>query len=186
MATSITIIYNRALNLIGQPHILAPSEDSKAARTCNLVWNAIRDEVLRVFPWRCVTKRAALAMLEAVPYFGFAHYFQLPTDFIRMVSMEDPDDIYEIEGDRLLYDGTTAKIKYIYRETDANKYDSILCTVLAVRLAAELGNPIAGSQALADSMMQKYMAFIGLGASIDSTESSMKQLTAEDWISEHQ
>lgn len=186
MASSVTKIYNRALGFIGQKPVLAPSEDSKAARACNEVWDAVRDEVLRVFPWRCVTKRASLAMLVAIPAFEFDHYFQLPTDYLRMVCMEDADTIYEVEGDKLLCNDTEAKIKYIYRETDANKYDSVLCTVLAVRLAAEIANYVAGSQALGDSMMQKYLAFTSLGASIDSTEASGKRLISEDWILEHQ
>ncbi len=185
MATSQTRIYNRALSFIGQPRITAPTEDSKAARTCNGVWDEIRDEVLRVFPWRCVTKRAALSLLVAVPAFGFDHYFQLPTDFLRMVCMEDADTIYEVEGDKLLCDDETAKIKYVYRETDANKYDSILCSVLAVRLAAEIAFSLAGSVQLGDNLMQKYLAFASLGASIDSTEESVRKLVSDDWINEH-
>ena len=183
MATSETAIMNRGLNLIGQPAILAPSEDSKLAKTCNRIWPAIRDEVLRAFPWRCVTKRANLTRLEAVPAFGFNYYFQLPTDYLRMVGMSEADAIYETEGDRLLYDDDTAYIKYIYCETDANKYDSLLCTCLAIRLAAELANPIAGSQALADKMMQWYLAFVGLGGSIDSTEAK-KQSEDVSWVDE--
>ena len=185
MAASVTGICNRGLNMIGQPPILNLTEDSEPARVCNLIWESVRDEVFRAFPWRCITKRASLARLSATPVFGFDYYYQLPTDYIRMVGMDYTDRIYDIEGDKLLYDGDTAYIKYIYRETDANRYDSLLCTCLAIRMGVELAYKIPGSSSRAKELFDIYRLMIGHGRSVDSQEGLAQQMEAEDWVDEH-
>src|SRR5215469_16933952 len=61
-------ICNRALLAIGWPGVIpSMTQDSEAAQTCNLVYAALRDELIRLAPWNCAKTMANLQFLTAVP-----------------------------------------------------------------------------------------------------------------------
>ncbi len=66
--TSTTDIANRALSAIGtRSQIASLTENSNEARNCNLLFDSLRDELLRLAPWNCATNFNNLALICAAP-----------------------------------------------------------------------------------------------------------------------
>lgn len=188
MASSSVKICNEALILLGQESITSLTESNTNARACNLVYEPTRDEVLRALMPNFAMARISLARLSATPAFGYDYYYQLPSDCLRVLGMEYSDYVFVIEEDRLLCDYTTAKIKYIKRITDPNKFDSIFITALALRIATKIAARIKGgvSRTLVDDLLKQYIVIAGLDQSICSQEGIAGQIEAEDWTEAHE
>ncbi len=75
-------IANRALQHIGQPRIVAFTDDSKAASECGFAYDKVRKAELRRNVWRFATRRTVLrpitatTMLLVPPLWGAGSYYQ--------------------------------------------------------------------------------------------------------------
>jgi len=66
--TSPVDIANRALSAIGtRSQIATLDEDSNEARNCKLLFDPLRDEVLRMAPWNCAFNYANLSLICSAP-----------------------------------------------------------------------------------------------------------------------
>ena len=66
--TSEADICNRALAAIGtRSQIASLTENSNEAINCNLLYHALRDELIRLAPWNCATNYQTLTLLLAAP-----------------------------------------------------------------------------------------------------------------------
>lgn len=66
--TSVVDIANRALSSIGTRSQIADiSEDSNEARSCKLLLEPLRDELLRMAPWNCAMNFANLSLICSAP-----------------------------------------------------------------------------------------------------------------------
>lgn len=172
-----TTICNLALGEIGGKAITSLDEASQEARVCKRFYAQTRDEVLRSHFWNFATKRTELSLISAVPTFGWGKQYQLPSDFIRARAFNNRDvwiganrDFFQIEQDRLLTDQETAELRYIFRQTDANKFDPLFVEVLSVRIASKLAPAITGNTNLASALIQKSGMLISQARRIDSSE----------------
>lgn len=157
MAASKISICNSALARIGAPPISALEEDSKRARTCGVVYDQILDEVLAEHAWPFALTRASLARLADAPVYGYRHAYQLPADFVSLVDMEDGTALdYQLEGDQILTDAETVRLRYVRRITDPARFPPPFVDVFAIRLAAELALPITRKTSDFETMMTVY------------------------------
>ena len=97
MATTKINIVNRALGFLGAEFISSLTEDTKAARFANELFDDTRDAVFRMHPWNCCIKRTSLSKTSNTPAFYFTSEFQLPADWLRMVRPEDDSIEYKID-----------------------------------------------------------------------------------------
>src|SRR5690606_26204755 len=118
------------------------------ARAANAQYEKLRDEVLRAHPWNFAVARQRLVRLSEAPPFGYAWQYQLPSDSLRVLALNDGRGAYEIEGRRLLTDDETADLVYVRGVTDPNEYDSIFREALACRVSADLAYRLANSTTL--------------------------------------
>lgn len=66
--TSSTDIANRALSAIGtRSQITSLTENSNEAKSCNLLYDSLRQELLRLAPWNCATNFNNLSVVCAAP-----------------------------------------------------------------------------------------------------------------------
>ena len=157
MATTKINIINRALGLLGAEFITTLTEDTKAARFSNELFDDTRDAVFRMHPWNCCIKRASLSLTGTTPAFYFTAEFQLPADWLRMVRPEDDSIEYKIEGDKLLTEGSTFRCTYVFKNTVVTTYDPLLIDVLAIKLAANLTMPLLQDLRTLDAMNNTSM-----------------------------
>ena len=182
MATTKINIINRALGLLGAEFITTLTEDTKAARFSNELFDDTRDSLFRMHPWNCCIKRAALSLTGTTPAFYFTAEFQLPADWLRMVRPEDDGLEYKIEGDKLLTEGDTFRCTYVFQNTVVTTYDPLLVDVLAVKLAANLTMPLLQDLRTLDAMNNLYMQKLGIARSADAMEGTPEGLDADFWI----
>lgn len=179
---SVVGICNNALIKLGEDTIISLTEDSKQARLCAQIFNDTRDLVLRDHPWNFAVRRVELAQLTTTPAFGYNYEYQLPSNALRVLGMEDDDVEFKVEGRKLLTDESTAKITYIYQSDDPAEWDALFREALAAKLAAELAIPLADSNTLQANMVELYNRKISDARSANATEGTPEVITAETWL----
>jgi|TARA_R110000782_G_scaffold97360_1_gene182189 hypothetical protein len=182
MATSVVQIVNNALVKIGANAILTLTEDTEAARAANLVYDQIRDACIRDHVWNFAVNRVELAQNSTAPAFGFSYQYNLPSDCLRVLQMDDMSTLYKIEGGKLLTDDGTAKILYLARVEDVNLFDAMFVEALSARLAAELSVTLSESNTLYSNMMEMYQRKISDARSMDAQESGYIEIVADTWL----
>lgn len=122
-------ICSNALLLLGDKPIDSFDQNNDRTRLVANIYAMKRDAVLRSHPWNCATKRVVLSPDTEAPAFGWAYQFQLPDDFLRILSVgieeESPDD-YAIEGRKLLMNSTVCRLRYIFRNDVEATWDALL------------------------------------------------------------
>lgn len=197
-----TEICNRALTKLGTARILSITDDVKAARELNSMWNIVVDSELRENIWNFSTVRTSLAALSTAPAWGYALQYQLPSDFIRMVQVgEDyyvhnltdyrtlPEMPYQIEnggtdGTRVIVTDYTAplKIRYCKRITDTQQFDPLFVEALAARLAFECCEAITQSTSKKETIWQEYRQQLRKAKLVDAIENPPEPLPDDSWL----
>ena len=183
-ATTEVNLANMALTMLGQQPITALTDSNNRAVMANERYADVRDSVLRAHPWNCAIKRDTLAKREDTPEWGYDNIYVLPSDFLRLVSIEDPTQKYSLEagnqGDAtsdgndlvLLSDASEMNIRYIYRLTDVSKMDDTLKHAIATRLASDLALAVTGDSGKENFLMQKYQTLLLQAQWEDSAQSN--------------
>ena len=162
MAVSPTDIANLALGHIGAPPIMdLDDRDNKSAREVKRVFDSSIAAVGRMHTWNCLKQRTQAAQLTIKPIFGWAEQYQLPSDYLKMVSLNDKDredfsDLWEIEGDKLLTDETEANIRYIAHLTNTVLYDPNFVDCVAMFIAQRIATPIRQDRTKAAELKQEF------------------------------
>ena len=187
MASEVDIC-NSALTKIGATLITSLTQSHKNATACNARYEDLRDDLLRTHTWNFATERVKLAQLSTEPTFGYDYEYQLPSDWIRVVSVHDVDYDravvkYKIEGTKLLTNASTIYLRYIKVVTDANEMTADFREALAWRLAAELAFPIANSGTMHDRMMVGFKSALRRARSADAIEDYPENMPESSWTS---
>ena len=192
---SVVDICNEAMDLLGAATITALTENSKEARLCNRRFETVRDQVLRAHPWNAAITRKELAQDSAAPAFGFTYQYTLPTNpyCLRVLSFwnanvdneiaaYDSQNMFKVEGRKILTDESTCKIIYIGRVTDTEQYDSLLSSTIAHKLASEVAYAITGSNTVGQQMFQLYQSRLAEARSMDAAEGMPDKIIADSFI----
>ncbi|HYD35959.1 MAG TPA: hypothetical protein VD999_07915 [Vitreimonas sp.] len=181
MAVSTVELVNNACALIGASFIISLDDATKTAITAKQVWPSVRDAVLRDFTWNCAEKLVTLGPLATGPAFGYTYAIQLPSDCIRIVSIEG-DPKFKRVGHTIHINQNEINLTYIYRLEDVSKYDASLSAAMEARLAAILAFPILESKQLRDDMWALYEELIRKAKGVDSREKSAEEYDNDVWI----
>jgi hypothetical protein len=182
MATSIVDIVNRALDYLGQQPLVSFDEPGPNAAKVRRVWPQARDAVLREHTWKSATRRSRLNLLSDRPAFGFAHRYQLPPDFLRLVDTNPPEARVEVEGDTLLADVEELSIAYVARVDNPRLFDATLSDALSLRLAAELAFGVSASVSLAQQLEDRYRQRLKEARGYDAREGATPPARMASWV----
>jgi len=182
MAQSIIEICNSALTKIGSESILSLSDGSKTATTCKERYEACKKYVLRRHPWNCAIKRSILSPLVGTPAFGFTYSFQLPVDCLRVLSVNDSQDDFTIEGRNILIDSDAIELKYIWDVNDPKLFDSTLDEAIATYLAWDISYKITQSNTLRESLRQDFTLALKKAKTPDAQESFPQEIEANFYL----
>ena len=181
MASEVSIC-NIALTSLGAEHITSLSDDQTEAKLCDANYDSSRDSALEARAWTFATKRAALARLAEAPVWGFSNAFQIPSDTITILEMRDAleervnfNDLMNStewlrEEDTIVTNASTARIRYIARITDPNRYTPAFIHVVAARLAYEIAIAITQSRSMQSDMWELYLAKLALASPTDGMQ----------------
>lgn len=93
---------------------------------------------------------------ELAPAFEFSYQYALPADCLRVTKINDSAAKWKIESSFLLADNTSIKLLYVFRQTDATKFDSSFVEAMAARMAAEMVLPLTGKGDAMVALWQLY------------------------------
>ena len=161
MASDPVSICNQALARLGEEQIMSLDDESQAAGYCSTFYEQTRDEVLQSHLWKFATKTVTLSRLSTAPLGPWTVQYQMPTDCLRVIDLNgtrfnDSQDFFAIQENRLLTDETAAVIRYIFRQTDANKFSPLFVEALACKLAHKLAKPLTEDSNTAREMLAEY------------------------------
>jgi hypothetical protein len=187
MAESVIKIWNMAIVVIGEDKLAALDEDVKPAELAEVLWDGVRDSVLREHPWNCCMAQAELSALADKPVFKWAEAYQLPTDLLRIdgVYASDGSEIgdYVVQGKKILCnEGAPIFIEYVRREEDPQMYDPLLDQALAARLAAEIIYSLSGSTSQWQAMLTVYTNKLQTARGVDAREGKSESTATNDWL----
>jgi len=161
-------ICNSALIKLGGRSITSLTQDIKEARLCNARYPFLRDEVLENGTWKFAIKRASLAQLATAPAYGYTYAYQIPADCLSIIDVESPEIPWDQEGDTIVTNNSTMKIKYVRREDNVSLFSPMFIEALSLRLAWDLSYPILQSGTQTDFWRSSYEAYIKQARSKDS------------------
>lgn len=178
-------ICNLALTKLGAARITSLSDNTIEAKLCNTLYDDIADEVMASGEWSSTINRVTLNATENTPAYGFTNEFQLPTDpfCLRVLSIDEEnvgDEQFRIEGDKLLANISTMKIRYIGRIEDTQSYDEMLKRTIVARLAYELAYPLTGQTSVSNLMYQTYIQVMNESLAIDGKQGSNEATQSYD------
>ena len=183
-APSKVSIFNRALNELGQDSVTSATEDSPRARAMNDVYDDVLVEVLSAHEWNESISQAQLAASSTDPVWNYDHRYALPSDFIRLTSMEWLTADYEIQGQFLLTNLDEVKITYIAKITNPVAMSPMLRKVLSLELAAAAGPRIVGRDASTLSAIDtKLQRAWDRARFLDSHQKGNRTIQSSSWIS---
>lgn len=181
MATSDIQICSNALLSLGAQSINDFGENNDRAMLASNLWPNVRDSVLRSHNWNCCIKRVALAPDATAPDFEYAYQFTLPSDCLRVLSVgEDAEDqpAYQIEGGRILCDENPLYLRYVFRNTNAPSYDSMLADVLQQAMAAKMAYAITKSASKEQLEQRKLELLLRQARAVDGQENPPEEFGA--------
>ena len=168
MASSIDII-NLALSKLGAERITSLTDGTQEAITANLFYNPIRKELLSQHNWSFARKRASLAALVDAPAYGFKYQYELPSDFLSLISITEyfpphnydtirnnNNSDYSIEEGRILTDNEAPlKMLYTFDVVDTEKFSPSFAIYLSTSLAMHMCEQITQSNTKKQILLQE-------------------------------
>jgi hypothetical protein len=188
-------IGNSALDLVGQGNIISLDDGTPAAKKVKQhIYQAIR-ETLELGKWKCARKPLVLGQLTETPVSGWTYAYQLPGDYLRMVSFNDTDpcnvieELYDINGRKLYTDETTATIVYVcdlsMNGNNIADAGAKLVQLMSVALAQKIAWSFQQSVTLKQSLEQEYAVRLRKALAQDAQETRnplRNPLTDSTWL----
>lgn len=179
MANSPVEIVNSALTKVGSTRITALTDDNDRARIMNEQYSKTRKSLLRSHPWNFAKKRISLGLLTTSPLFEFDNYFELPLDVLRVLSIDDPDEPWAVEGRKLATNVDTCMILYISNITDTQQYDPHFDEAFSWQLAADTVYAFQQSATFQKSVSDQAKAAIATARSYNAQEGTPPVVQAD-------
>lgn len=179
---------NMALSRLGANTITSLTDNTPEAKLCNTFFSEIADQVMIEGSWTSTISRATLAQTTNTPSFDFTYEYQLPVNpfCLKVLNINETvpgSEPYRIEGDKLVTDATSIKIRYISRITDTQSWDPYLSRAFVARLSSELAYPLTGDAQKAEIEFEKYMKYVEEGLILNGQQGS-KDIVSNTYLTE--
>lgn len=176
-------ICNSALIKIGEAPIQSLDDPQKSAVTCKERFDSCRKSVLEAHPWKFAKHRIKIETpLVESPAFGYENYFQLPADLVSVVSINDGDEAYDIEGDRLLYDGSVVEMVYIRDQGTPAPSTPLFDEALACYIGWDLANSLTEEDNKRLEMWERFQQILSRARFKDAAQLPAKEIEAETFF----
>lgn len=184
MALTKVDVANGALLKLGESTPLTNlSDGTKAANLCKNRIEPCKTALLRYHPWNFAIKRVTLANNDDAPAFGYSYAATLPSDFLRVVQVDDRRTSYRIENGELLSDETEVELRYVYDfGDDYSRADPLFIECLSLWLANDIALALTQSADIKDRMQRDLNLALGKARFVDASEEPAEDLIAEDWV----
>lgn len=196
MASSVDIA-NSALTKLGADRILNLSDDQKEAREINAIFTMRRDALLRAYFWSFAMERTQLSALATAPSWGYTTAYQLPSDCLRVVQVNDAWDVpgladyiggpdtepYRIEGRKIVTDlSAPLKLRYVKQVTESGQFDAMFTEAFAIDLAYHACEAITQSSTKKEGLKDDKREAILLAIRANAIELPPQVIGDDSWV----
>jgi hypothetical protein len=179
--TSIDIC-NSALYKIGANSINAFTDDTKEAEACNLRYELCKRTVLRMHPWECAITRVILTPTTTTPPYGYQYQFNLPGDFVRLVSVNpETQSDYKLESKTIVGDFSNLYLKYV-ADVDESLIDDLVGEAIASYLAWDISFAITQNGSLKQQLAQEKKEAISKAKLANAQEMKSQEVQANYFL----
>ena len=183
-------IANRALTKLGAERILLITDPSKEARVMNSMFDTVFDAELRRARWKFAIKRTTLPALVATPEWGYAYAYQLPSDLLALVQVNEfylrglkQKTLWTIESGQILTDlAAPLKVRYIRRVDNLGVLDPLFVEVMACKLAYEACETLTQSSQKRQQAGEEYRFAMDEAVRQDAIENPPDELPWGSWL----
>ena len=188
-------IYNRTLTKLGSQPVTSTSDESEQCRILNRIYEYVRDAELRDNNWNFAIKRASLAADGTAPAWGYDTRYALPSDCIRLIEIDGFTGLNEplgsygpghadfhIEGGYIMCDETgEIDIRYVCKETDTSKYDTLFVEAIASKMAFEACEALTNNAGKKEQYLRDYKEAVSRAKRGDGVETPAEPLQEDSW-----
>jgi len=173
------------------------TDTQKEAREINAIFELRRDYLLRTYNWSFAMMRAELSALVTTPEWGYTLEYQLPTDCLRVVQVNDFWDVpgmadymsgpdsepYRIEGRTIRTDiGAPLLIRYIRKVTNTGDFDVAFNEVFACDLAFNVCEALTQSNSKKESAREDRRDALLLAIRSNAIELPPQMIPDSSWV----
>ncbi|MFK7866503.1 MAG: hypothetical protein AB8B77_03590 [Alphaproteobacteria bacterium] len=166
-------IVNRALIKIGAAPLNTLSEPKAEAKVAQLLFGTKYDSMLSSYGWSFATLQRPLIRLISRPITDYKYAYQLPKDFLRVLSAGNSDRSngldYRILEKRLHCDSDHVILTYVFRPKETN-LPPYFTQALIAALAAEFCLPIVESVSRMEALMKLADYELRQARQVDATQ----------------
>lgn len=178
MAMTSLDLVNRALVKIGAAPITSFNDTVSEAKIAKLTYSTMRDALLSAYPWSFATMQRPLVRILGRPIADYEYAFQLPNDFLRVLSAGTNGKgrglEYKIVERRLHCDSDHVILSYIFKPLEAS-FPPFFDQALIYALAAEFCLPITGSSNQTESLAKLAELEFKRARQIDASQDTPNQ-----------
>jgi hypothetical protein len=184
-----------ALQHLGDRYdITSLDEASPEAEQVNLIFEDVRDAMLRSHPWKFAVKQTSPSTLVGTVPNQWDYMFVYPSDALKVLNIVNPfgraekpikfDVMLNSTGTKVLVcDLEEPEFRYISKVTDTGMFDPAFVIAFAYRLAENLAIPLTGDTALRDRMRALADAETSAAMRENANEGVEEEIFRDpDWI----
>lgn len=182
--TSETAVANLALQHLGERSILDIGDSGeKASVELRKAFVLTRQTLLREHYFNFSEDVVALQRLETAPVARFDYAYQLPSDCLRAIAINDDEeetqDDFELASEgRLFTNADTVNLRYIKDVETVTRWDAAFVDAMALKLAVKTCKTITGSDERVESLTR---AFQGLSLPSAKAADSREGRPEQPW-----
>ena len=193
-STSKVAICNRALAYLKQDPITNIDSPSTVAEViCARTYDDARWALLRTHIWNFAIKRIVLTKDAEAPTFGWANAYNLPNDYVRLVTIGDDfveyiRDRYELEGNQILgsdlssTDSESINVRYIYDHTNVVRFDALFIEVLALELAKKMAVAFSVTSGIIKNIREELDRVSPTARAVDGQERTPRRIEKSKYL----
>lgn len=121
------------------------------------------------------------------PKFGFKFSYPLPSDFIRVIGVQDNKQLlgpgeYDVASGSFGADSATLYLRYVKNVTDTTVFDPLFDEALALYLAHKLCYKLTGSEAEKDRLFRDLGKCMERARFVDSVDEPAPVIDDDEWL----
>jgi hypothetical protein len=171
---------NVGLALAGADEILSFDDGSREAEVAAKNYESVVAGVLSKGEWHCGKRQVELNRLLDTPLYGFLYAYELPPDYLQMVTV-DTTHAFQRLNNRIFTDDPALKITYRYIP-DEGSFDINLRLAIQYGLARDFSYALPRDLALGDRWDKVSKEHLSLGSFISTKDESMPRAKGGDGI----
>lgn len=182
-------IINAAFQKVGAQPISTVDDDTPEANLVRDQYDQWLDDLLIEEDWDFARKTIALQALDTtqgtglVVEFGdgLSYAYSYPDDYVRWTDKYPEEAVISCEGERILSDTESLKIKYTFRQQDITKYPPDFIQALILKIGMEICENITKNLNKKLELLQEYESKLSAAALKNKGTSTQKEPKADSW-----